>query len=40
MPRSYKKDKWDNQVSSVWEAVKKRDGLKEATIQRRLEHRN
>jgi hypothetical protein len=37
MPRSYKEDNWGNQVSSVWEAVKKRDSLKGATVQRGLE---
>jgi hypothetical protein len=28
VPRSYKEDNWDKQVSSVWESVKKRDTWK------------
>jgi hypothetical protein len=28
LQRSYKEDNWGNQVSSVWEAVKKRDRWK------------
>jgi hypothetical protein len=34
--RGYKEDKWGNQISSVWEAVKKRDIWKEAAVQRGL----
>jgi hypothetical protein len=30
--RGYKEDKWGNWVSSVWEAVKKRDSWKGAAI--------
>jgi hypothetical protein len=36
MPRSYNEDDWDNQVRSVWEAVKKKDTLKTAAIQKGL----
>jgi hypothetical protein len=44
MPRSYKKDNWGNQISSVWKAVKKKVRRKEfswkgAAIQRTLEPR-
>jgi hypothetical protein len=28
VPRIYKEDNWDNQVSSVWEAVRKSDTRK------------
>jgi hypothetical protein len=31
--RSYKEGNWGNQVSSVWDSVKKRVGWKGATIQ-------
>jgi hypothetical protein len=34
VPRSYKEDNWGNQVSSVWESVKKRGSWKGATIRR------
>jgi hypothetical protein len=37
VPRSYKEDNGGNQVSSVWESVKKRVSWKEAGIQRGLE---
>jgi hypothetical protein len=37
VPRSYKKDSLGNQISSVWEAVKKRDSWKRAAVQRGLE---
>jgi hypothetical protein len=37
VPRSYKEDKWHNQVSSVKEAVKKRDSWKR--VERELPFR-
>jgi hypothetical protein len=37
MLRSYKENNWGNQVSSVWEYVKKRCRWKGAKIQRRLQ---
>jgi hypothetical protein len=37
VPRGYKKDNWGNQVSSVLEAVKKRDSWKTAAVQKGLE---
>jgi hypothetical protein len=38
--RDYKEDSCGNRVSFIREAVKKRDSLKEATIQRGLERGN
>jgi hypothetical protein len=38
--RSYKEDNRGNEVSSVWESMKKRVSWKGATIQRGLEHGN
>jgi hypothetical protein len=37
VPGRYKEDNWGNQVSSVLEAVKKRDNWKGAAIQRGLQ---
>jgi hypothetical protein len=34
--RSYKKDKWGNQVSFAWESMKKRGSWKGAAVQREL----
>jgi hypothetical protein len=36
--RGYKEDNWGNQVSSVWESVRKRDSWKGVAAQRGLEH--
>jgi hypothetical protein len=40
VPKTYKKDKWGNQISSAWATVKKSDSLEGAAVEKGLQPGN